>query len=70
MGKKEEIEQVVVPIIDFNIQQQIAALVEQSFQLKAESQRLLEVAKTAVEIAIEQNKAAAMQYLKAATATQ
>ena len=70
MGKKEEIEQVVVPIIDFNIQQQIAALVEQSFQLKAESQRLLEVAKTAVEIAIEQNEAAAMQYLKAATATQ
>jgi len=45
--RKEEIEQVVVPIIDFKQQEHIAELVEESFKLKAESERLLEVAKKA-----------------------
>lgn len=62
--RKEEIEQVVVPIIDFKKQKQIAELVEESFKLKTESERLLEVAKRAVEIAIEKNEDAAMKYIK------
>jgi len=62
--RKEEIEQVVVPIIDFNKQKQIAKLVEESFRLKVESERLLEVAKKAVEIAIEQNEAVAIKFIK------
>ena len=61
--RKEEIEQVVVPIIDFKKQQEIAVLVEESFRLKTESEHLLEVAKQAVEIAIEQDEDRAMEYI-------
>ncbi len=62
--RKEEIEQVVVPIIDYGIQQKIAQLVEESFRLKAESERLLSLAKQAVEIAIEEGEENAMGILK------
>jgi type I restriction enzyme S subunit len=62
--RKEEIEQVVVPIIDFTKQKQIAELVEESFKLKTESERLLEVAKKAVEIAIEMDEATAIKFIK------
>lgn len=62
--RKEEIEQVVVPIIDFKKQEQIAKLVEESFKLKVESERLLEVAKKAVEIAIEKDEATAFEFIK------
>lgn len=48
------------------VQTQIAELVQQSFKLKAESERLLEVAKRAVEVAIEQDEAAGMAYIEAA----
>lgn len=54
-----------VPLIDETIQTKIAALVHQSFTLKAESERLLEVAKRAVEIAIEQDENAGMAYIEA-----
>jgi hypothetical protein len=59
-----EIEKVVVPIIDFDKQREIADLVEESFKLKKQSEHLLEVAKTAVEIAIEKNEEAAMEYIE------
>ena len=62
--RKEEIEQVVVPIIDFKKQEQIAELVEESFKLKSESERLLEVAKKAVEIAIETDEKTAIKFIK------
>lgn len=58
-----EIEKVVVPIIDFDKQREIADLVEESFQLKKQSEHLLEVAKTAVEMAIEKDEEAAMEYI-------
>ncbi|MDD3772575.1 MAG: restriction endonuclease subunit S [Weeksellaceae bacterium] len=58
-----EIENVVVPIIPFDKQQQIAKMVEESFRLKTESEQLLETAKKAVEIAIEQDEQTAMKYL-------
>lgn len=44
-------------------QTKIAALVQQSFALKAESETLLELAKRAVEMAIEEDEAAAMELL-------
>jgi len=53
-----------IPIIDYNKQEQIVALVEESFKLKAESERLLEVAKKAVEIAIEENEENALRFIK------
>ena len=63
--RKEEIEQVVVPVIDYKLQEKIATLIEESFQLKSESEGLLAVAKRAVEIAIEEDEAAAMRYIAA-----
>ncbi|PKO61842.1 MAG: hypothetical protein CVU24_06770 [Betaproteobacteria bacterium HGW-Betaproteobacteria-18] len=49
--------------IDKATQQKIDKLAQQSFTLKAQSERLLEAAKRAVEIAIEQDEAAGMAYL-------
>lgn len=54
-----------VPLVDEAIQTEIAALVQQSFTLKAESERLLDVAKRAVEIAIEQDEQAALEFIAA-----
>lgn len=59
-----EIENVVVPVVDLSIQTQISTLIRQSFALKAESERLLNVAKRAVEIAIEQDEAAGLTYIE------
>jgi len=60
-----EIENVVVPLVNMPTQTKIAALVKESFSLKAESERLLDVAKRAVEIAIEQDEDAGMAYIEA-----
>lgn len=58
-----EIENVVVPIIDYTKQEKIAELIEESFSLKKQSEHLLEVAKKAVEIAIEENEEMAMKFI-------
>lgn len=62
-----EIEQVVIPVIDFAKQEQIADLIEESFQLKKQSEQLLEIAKRSVEIAIEKDESAAMKYINRQT---
>ena len=59
----KDIDNFYIPVISEDIQTQVAALVQQSFTLKAESERLLAAAKRAVEIAIEENEAVAMAYL-------
>ena len=59
-----EIEKIPVPIIPMATQNEIAALVEKSFALRAESKRLLEEAKLAVEMAIERGEIAATEYLR------
>jgi len=59
-----EIENVVVPIIDYTKQQEIAELVEESFRLKKQSENILESAKRAVEIAIEENEVEALKYIE------
>lgn len=59
----DQIEDVIIPIIPNSIQQQITELIQQSFTLKAQSEHLLEVAKQAVEIAIEQSEAAALDFI-------
>ena len=53
------------PELDESVQNKIDALIEESFALKSKSKQLLEAAKRAVEIAIEQDEAAAMAYLAA-----
>lgn len=59
-----EIENVVVPVIDYTQQEKIATLIEESFRLKKQSEQLLETAKRTVEIAIEQDEEAAMRYVE------
>lgn len=59
---KEEIENVLVPIIHMEIQQKIATKIQESFRLKTESACHVEVAKRAVEIAIEENEETALEY--------
>lgn len=58
-----EIQNVVVPIIDYTKQQEIAQLIEESFSLKKQSEQLLEIAKKAVEMAIEESEEVAMAFI-------
>ena len=51
-------------MIDENIQNEIAAKVQESFALRKQSKQLLEYAKQAVEMAIEQGEDAALEWLK------
>lgn len=60
-----EIENVVIPLVEMPTQERIAAKVQESFSLKTESERLLDVAKRAVEIAIEQDENAGIAYIEA-----
>lgn len=59
-----EVSNLRIPIIDYSIQEKIASLVSESFTLKKQSEQLLEIAKRAVEIAIEENEEAAMHYIQ------
>ena len=61
--KPSEIENVIIPKLSKEIQQEITNKVKESFALRRESKRLLNLAKTAVEIAIEQGESAAMELL-------
>jgi type I restriction enzyme, S subunit len=63
----KEIENVVVPIIEYTKQEKIAELIEESFLLKKQSELLLEVAKKSIEIVIEQNENVALNYIKQET---
>ena len=59
-----DIEKFIVPILDETIQEDIASKVQESFAMKAESKRLLNVAKEAVEIAICDSEEKALQFIK------
>lgn len=60
---KYEFQNILVPLIDIKAQLKIAKLIEESFSLKKQSEHLLEVAKRAVEIAIEKNEEVAIMYI-------
>jgi type I restriction enzyme S subunit len=62
--KDEDVLNMPIPFISADLQNQIAELVEESFKLKVESERLLKVAKKAVEIAIEADEATATKFIK------
>lgn len=59
--KPSEIENVIIPKLSQEIQQEITNKVKESFALRRESKRLLDLAKTAVETAIEQGENAALR---------
>ncbi len=61
--RDDDILNLPIPLIDDETQTKISALVKESFSLKTESERLLDVAKRAVEIAIEQDENAALDWL-------
>ena len=66
----KDIDNFYIPLINEDTQTQIADLVQQSFALKAKSERLLETAKRAVEIAIETDEQTAMAYINDQTGEQ
>ena len=61
---KDELLSMPLPMIDENIQKEITAKVQESFALRKQSKQLLEYAKQAVEIAIEQGENSALNWLK------
>lgn len=60
---KDELAKIVLPILPQETQGEIRRMAVESFRLRAESGRLLECAKRAVEIAIEENEEAAREWL-------
>ena len=62
--KQSEIENVSITILLMSLQQKIAAKVRESFALRAESKRLLDLAKHAVETAIEHGEEKAIKEIK------
>lgn len=63
----DEVRKVMIPLLDMPTQQQIASLIQQSFQLRKQSKHLLDIAKQAVEMAIETDEATAMAFIQANT---
>ena len=61
---KDEFSKIPIPILDSKKQIKIAELIKESFILITESERLLDVAKKAVEMAIEEGEDKAMEYIK------
>lgn len=61
----DDIAKIPIPVLDAEIQKDIAAKVQESFALRRQSKQLLEYAKQAVEMAIEQGEDAALAWLKA-----
>lgn len=62
--KPSEIEKVTIPILDMERQRHIAEMVQKSFAYRRQSKQLLDYAKQAVEMAIEQNEETALDWLK------
>ena len=64
------IKQMPIPNLSFEKQQQISQKITESFNLRKQSKHLLECAKRAVEIAIEQDEQTAIDYLQNTTQIQ
>ena len=65
--RPDQVKNTVIPILPAEIQSEIKAQVIESFNLRKRCKHLLECAKRAVEIAIEQNEETAMGWLHAQT---
>ena len=61
---KDELKNIIVPLLPQSIQSQISAKIQQSFESREKSKQLLEVAKRAVEIVIEENEEAGLKYIE------
>lgn len=65
---KDEFSKVVVPILPVEVQEAIKQKISESFTLRRQSKHLLDCAKRAVEIAIEQDEQTAIEWLEKETA--
>ena len=63
----KDIEKYLIPFTEEKTQQEIVASIKESRALKAQSKHLLECAKRAVELAIEQDEQAALEWLEQET---
>ena len=63
----QDFKNIIIPLIDTNIQNIIASKIQQSFALRKESKHLLDVAKQAVEMAIEEDEETAIKWLNEVT---
>ena len=61
---KDELLSMPLPMIDGDIQKEIAVKVQEAFTLRKQSKQLLEYAKQAVEMAIEQGEDVVLAWLK------
>ena len=61
--KPSNIENVIIPILPYAIQQEVAEKVQHSFSLRKQAEQLIETAVKAVEIAIENGEETATDYL-------
>jgi restriction endonuclease S subunit len=61
--KPEQVKRLKIPILSLSTQQKIAVLVQKSHEARKKAKELLEVAKRAVEIAIEKNEKEALDYI-------
>ena len=61
---KNELEKIPLPLIQKDIQKQLAPMIQKSYRLRNESKHLLEIAKKAVEIAISENEERAILFIK------
>lgn len=62
--KPSDIEKVLIPILDMSVQREIASKVQESFRLREESKRLLDLAVKTVEMAIESDEESALLWLE------
>ena len=62
--KDDDVLNMPIPLFEDAVQKEIAAKVQESFALRRQSKQLLEYAKQAVEMAIEQGEDAALEWLK------
>lgn len=62
--KPSDIEKVIIPILDMKQQEEISDKVQESFRLRKESKKLLDIAVRAVEMAIETDEETAIAWMK------
>ena len=65
--RPDQVKATIIPILPKEKQTQIRNKITASFELRKQSRQLLECAKRAVEIAIEQNEQTAVEWLENAT---
>jgi len=61
--RPDQIKKLKIPILPLSTQQKIASLVQESYEARKKAKELLEIAKGAVEIAIEKNEKEALDYI-------